>query len=220
MSTFEDLITQARDQVADVVVPYKCSDRAFATFANEAQNEACRRARLLVDSSTTAICSLTLPANTPTVALDPRVVFIRRAKLTGRSLVLRRISYRQLDAEAPDWQSETGEPRGYVPDFDHLKFRPWPTPTEEETVTITVVRLPLADMADGGSPEIRSHYHAGLVHWMRYRYYLLPDPDVYDPKAAATALALFEAEFGPKSSALDEAWLERNADFLEGEGQF
>ena len=71
-----------------------------------------------------------------------------------------------------------------------------------------------------GEPEIRAHLHKKLVSWMEYRAYSKPDVDYADPKKAANGLAEFESEFGPPINAREDAWIERNADFLEDEGQF
>lgn len=215
------LIAAARADVDDTVVPYKCTDEQFTRFANWAENEACRRGRLLLDSSTPEICTLNLAIGDDSVDLDERVLFVRRAKLVGRSVPLGRVSFRRLDREAPDWQSETGEIRAWVPDMADLQFRPYPIPTVASVVNLTVTRLPFEAMdAEDDAPEIRSHLHEALVHGMRYRYYTLPDEEMYDPKLAEQALGLFELEFGKKSSGLDEAWLSREADQLEDEGQF
>ncbi len=217
----ETLISTARDLSGDGPAGQNWSDAEWTAYANDAEREACRRGRLLVDSTTAAVCQIALTTTDASYDLHPSILFIRRAKLTGRSLVLSRRSYKDLDREAPDWESETGEPSSYVPDFGTAKFRPYPSPAAGGTVTLTVVRLPLADMAnDANQPEIHARYHDSLLNWMLYRAYLKNDAETLNKIKAAEYLTLFEAEFGKKSSALDEAWLERNADFLEEEGNF
>ena len=115
----KELRLAARIDLDDREAPYLWSDAELNDYANRAQNEACRRARLIQDSTTDAVTLLTLVAGEPTVDLDPRILFIRRAKLAGRTQPLGRISYKELDRRAGDWESETGEPRAYVPDFDN-----------------------------------------------------------------------------------------------------
>lgn len=218
--TLEGLIAAARVRSNDTVAPFFCEDATWVDYANDAEREACRRSRLILDSTTTAICQIDLAAGDVTADLDSRVLFIRRARLVGRSGQLGRISTKELDARAPDWEDETGEPRGYVPDYQTGKFRPYPTPTDAGTVKLTVARLPLADMGDGDSPEIASRFHEGLIDWMLHRYYSTLDADVQDPKKAAAHLAKFEEEFGKKSTAQDEVWLSLNADYLQDEGNY
>jgi len=51
---------------------------------------------------------------------------------------------------------------------------------------------------------------------MMHRAYLKKDADANDPKKAADSLALFEQEFGRKSSAIDEVWIEREQTDMDG----
>lgn len=220
--TLSDLIEQARIRADDTVsTAYLWTDAEWKRYANEAEREACRRARLIVDSTTVSVCRVTLAAGTKTYSLDPRVIFIRRAKLSGVAVPLRRVSYRDLDRSVPGWEDETGEPMAHVPDMDTGKFRPYPAPTAAGTVTLTVVRLPLCDMVqDEDEPEINDRYHESLIHWMLYRAYSKQDAETKDAQKAAENLALFEQEFGKKSSAIDEEWIEREHGYTDEEGVF
>lgn len=218
--TLTDLIVLARARVTDTLAPYLWSDIEWTGYANEAQREACRRARLIVDSSTTAICRISLVALTPTYALDPRVIFIRRVKLSTVDKPLGRASYKDLDRAVPGWESEAGEPMAHVPDMDTGKFRPYPTPSAAYTANLTVVRLPLEDMAGSDEPEINARYHESLLYWMLYRAYSKQDSETIDPVKASENLAFFEQEFGKKSSAIDEEWIEREHGYTDEEGVF
>lgn len=215
-----EMIQIARIASDDTVAPFLWSDAEWRAYANQAQCEACRRARLIVDSSTQDVTEIALVAGTASYDLDSRVLFIRRAKLNGRSATLKRISYQDLDAAHPEWEDASGEPSHYVPDFD-AKFRPYPTPDVDGLVRLTVIRLPLADMAgDADAPEIAPHYHDGLINWMLYRAFSKPDTETLDKTKVATMLEAFEDEFGKRSTAQDEAWLQREHDFLANEGNY
>jgi hypothetical protein len=216
--TLAEMITTARIRADDTAAPYLWSDAEWVGYANDAEREAARRSRLLVDSSTAEIVEVSLTAGDVVVDLDPRVLFIRRARLVGRSGQLQRISSKDLDACTPDWEDETGEVAAYVPDIDTRKFRPYPTPTANGTVKLTVVRLPLSDMAINDEPELPGHLHESLIGWMLFRAYSKQDEDTRDPAKAATNLAIFEAEFGRKSSAIDEAWIQREHGYIQDEG--
>ena len=218
--TLKDLILAARQESTDLAEPYLWSDLEWTRYANDAEREACRRSRLIVDSKTAGVCTLSL-TTAETVALDPRVLFIRRAKLATATTPLRRLSYRDLDRNLPGWEDVTGEPYGYVPDMHTALFRPYPTPTVSTTVNLTVVRLPLNDMANNvDEPEIHIRYHESLVFWMLYRAYSKQDSETLDKQKAAANLALFEAEFGKKSTAIDETWIEREHGYTDEEGVF
>ncbi len=216
-----ELLAEARSRANDNATPSLWSDAEFTSWANEAEREACRRARLIIDSTTLECCRITLAIADPTYELHEKVLFIRRAKLVGRAPVLRRVSFQDLDETCPGWEDETGEPRGYIPDMDNLMFRPYPIPTAVGVVNLTITRLPLEDMAAAqDEPEIRSRFHLNLVPWMLYRAYSKQDAETIDLKKAGAFLAEFEAEFGKRSSAIDELWLEREHDFIEAEGNF
>lgn len=217
--TLAQLIAAARREASDTVAPYLWSDADWTDYANEAQREACRRARLIVDSTTTAICRLTMVADTATYALDPRILFIKRVKLSTRTTSLRPVSFKDLDRSAPGWEDETGEPSHFVPDMDENTFRPYPTPSAAGTVSLTVIRLPLEDMEGlGDEPEIKSHLHSALVYWMMHEAYAKQDSETLDKQKSADNLAAFEAEFGKKSTAQDEAWIRREHGYTEDEG--
>lgn len=218
--TLNDLIKQARTLCDDLVGPDYLTSRAkFVVWANEAVNEAARRSRAILDSSTAAICQVTLSAGTPTYDLDSRILFVRRIKLTGHAVPLGRVSRKTLDEQRAGWEDETGLPTHFVPDMDTKKLRPYPTPDGTYTANLTVVRLPLADMVDGeDQPELPSHMHWGLVHWMLFRAYSVVDSQVYSPKSAEMYEQRFISEFGQRSSGQDEIWIEREHGYEPDEG--
>lgn len=215
-----EMIAEARAIVDDQVRPYLWSDDDWKRYANKRQREAARRARLIVDS-TSDFTEMSFSAGDVTVDLDPRIVFVRRARVVGRSAPLQRVSQKDLDCHGTSWEDDTGEPRAYVPDMDTAKFRPFPTPDADYIVKLMVVRLPLEDLkADADVPEIAPQYHDALIEGMVAEAYLKQDAETFDKTKAAVHEAAFEAEFGKKSSAIDEVWLQREHDFVENEGNF
>ncbi len=215
----EQIIAAARDRLDDNQEPYLWSDGELARFANDGEREACRRARLIIDSTTAEICQIALTDSEVNYELDSRILFIRRAKLAGRSPVLKRHSYKTLDRERPGWEAETGEPESYVPDQTTGQFRPYPSPDTAGTVALTVIRLPLDDMTDDSDePEIKPHLHESMGYWIDYRAYSKQDAETKNDDKAAAALSMFEQEFGKKSTAIDEMWIEREHGYEEDEG--
>jgi hypothetical protein len=217
----ETLKTTVRRRLDDLQAPYLWSNEDLAEYANDAEREACRRARLIVDSTTAEIVSISLGVGASTYDLDQRILFIKRVKVSDISTPLRRVSFRDLDRSAPGWEDETGTPQAYVPDMDEDKLRVYPIPTAAATATLTVNRLPLEDMAnDTDTPEIKPRYHDSLVYWMEYRAYSKQDAETRDDQKAAKALSMFEQEFGKKSSAIDEAWIAREHGYTDEEGVY
>lgn len=214
-----DLVTLFRNEVDDTTEPYLWSDEEVVEFANDAQLEACRRARLLVDSSTAAITQVAVTAGNGLLTLDARVLFVRRARFAG-ALPLRRMNMQDMEDYDPFWQdAAAGTPRAFVPDYETGKLLLWPAPSSNGTLLLTVVREPLVDMIDDeDTPEVAPRYHRSLRFWMMARAYGKQDAQANDPKKEMASLALFEQEFGKKSSAIDEAWIAREQ--MEGDGTF
>lgn len=201
-----ELIDAYRDESFDKAVPPFVKDDMLLQFATQAEQEACRRAHLLVDSAS-GMCSVSVSANEPLVDIDPRIINIRRAKLSISTYSLSPVRAEEMDRVNPGWESHRGTPTTYVTDYQTNAIRLYPNPQVACDLTMTVSRLPMSDLrANGDTPEIRKEAHLALVQWILYRAYSRQDADMFDPNKAARALAEFEKEFGKKSSARNERW--------------
>lgn len=206
--TLQDLITLHRAQAQDQKAPYFCSDELLTLYANEAQDEACRRSVLLRDSATTDICRVAVPTGAEAVALDPRVVHVLRARLSGEDVTV--LSSEEMDALHPNWEADTlrAKPlvlvRGLTTDALHL----WPMPDKDYELRLTVQRLALKPMADlNDSPEIRREAQPALVEWMLFKAYSRQDTEIFNDAKAKLAEGNFIREFGRKASARNESWV-------------
>lgn len=208
-----DLRTLFRSEAHDKKVPYLWSNNEILDYGIDAQNEACRRGRLLVDSRTSEICTISLRADVASYGVDSRVIFVRRARLVSDKSKLTLGSYRDFDTvngTSAGWQEDTGTPTHLITDMDTGYLRAYPIPNDDDSAQLTVVRLPLQDLAgDDDEPEINPRFHRSLRHWMLYRAYMRQDADTFDPDKAAKALTLFELEFGKPSRAVEEEWILR-----------
>lgn len=206
--TLADLIDAFRDESFDNNrVKYFWSNATLTRFANEAENEACRRGSLLVSSSGPT-CTYGVSAGQDVVLLDRSVLKIRRAKMASGGDTLASVTAAQMDLSAQSWELETGTPIALVTDYQSGAVRLYPVPTSDDTLRMTVSRLPLRPMeADDDEPEIRAEAHPALVQWMLYRAYSRQDAETFDPKKASRALLEFEREFGGKASMRNEQWV-------------
>jgi len=205
------------EYLEDTAHPYLWSDEEVTRAFNWAETEASRRARLLVDSSTYTVTV----ATDGTAALAEAIIFVKRAKLVGADRPLVMALQADLDADVPAWEDAIGEPRYFVPNGDTGVLRVYPKPEAAIDAQLTVVRTPLVAMsADADEPEIPSRFHEALLHGAAYRCFSRPDGDTEDQTKAAAHLALFEQEFGPKSSAMDETWIRENYSFGSLQGVF
>lgn len=209
-----------RDDIRDSTTPYLVSDGLAARLLNEAEMEAARRARLLVDS-TSAMTQIAVTAGNPLVSLDPRIIKVRRARLASQVLPLQLRSVATMDAQYAGWDSDSvpaSVPQILVVGADSGVCRLYPPPINADTLQLIAVREPLALMsADDDAPEVPPRTHEGLLNWAKWRVYSNDDADLYDPKRAATAYQAFEAEFGPKRAIIDEAF---EAENYHGIGEF
>jgi hypothetical protein len=339
--TTQQLIDLFRDLADDKALPYLWSDFVMTQYAAEAEMEAARRARLLKDSSTAAVCQYAVTAGQQKITLDPRVIFIRSVKIGSKTIPLSRFHRTDMDFTFPDWDNTVnlGDVNRFIPDRDSgVLWFDGQFPASD-TVYLTVVREPLtaltiptaavaakvvtnmggagvltttsnvpgtagnsfvltfvagvgnnvalsktwdgttltvtlgttaggaldatkntfvliavlinavvgnpftavntssiADFVTGASstaftggaalggstvnPEIPARYHMSLVNWMLFRAFGKQDTETNDPKKAQDALVEFEKEFGKKSSAIDEKYIEDNYGYDGYDGVF
>lgn len=205
--TLAELITLYRAMSFDNAVPPFCKDELLTIFANEAQDEACRRAKLLRDS-TSAWCTIAVAPGDATIPLDPLVIQVLRAFADGRQMILTRSDV--MDATAPGWEFQPARsgPTHLISGLDTDALHLWPIPDKACTIKLTVSRLPLRAMAaNGDKPEIRKELHAALVDWMLYRVFSITDSELFDPFKGPASLKRFEDEFGGKASGRNEEWV-------------
>lgn len=204
------LLDVVRTEIDDLQEPFLWSDRELIEYADDAQNEACRRARLLLDSEDATVCRIVLEAGTAVYALDPRVIRVERAIVAGDVMPLRMCLRRHVDRMLPGWEDMTaGPPEVLIPDWQSRSIRLVPAPEQAGTLRLTVVRLPLVALNDlDDEPEIPEHFHRNLRHWIIHRAYLKRDSETFDEQASMKALAWFTEEFGRAQPAYDEAWVQ------------
>lgn len=206
--TFKELLQAAREELSDTVgsseTDFALTKSRALRYFNEAQTEACRRSRLLIDADTTEICSITVEAGEAVYGLDERIVKILSARLSGRSTPLGRMFRSDMQ---PGWQDHVGSVTGWINDYATGKIRLYRVPEAAGVISLEVQRTQLADMAkDTDRPEIPSRYHYGLVHYVVGRMRGADDTEMYDPRKSALAMAEFDKEFGVKRSAQNEAY--------------
>jgi hypothetical protein len=172
-------------------------------YANEAEAEACIRARLLIDSTTDAVCAVQTVAGESVYSYDPRSLLIVRGKMTGGTAPLKRVSCTVLDERYSGWEDQSGTVEAFVTGMDKGKIRLFKKPTTAAPLNLTVVRLPLSQMTDRTSvPEIHDSLHPSLVLWIKHRFYNNTDSEMFDKNRADVHLEMFERKFGTKSALL------------------
>ncbi|WP_423459972.1 DUF6682 family protein [Ottowia sp. VDI28] len=205
--TLGEMIALYRADAVDDAEGRFCSDELLTIYANEAQDEACRRGQLLRDS-TSPMCSVSFAASDESVRLDAAIIRVLRSHIGTADVDV--VDAELMDCTVPGWQFNAGamQPQRLVTGMTTGELFLWPKPMQPGTIRLTVQRLPKKRLASKSeTPEIRRELHPALVAWMLYRAYSREDTDLYNDTKAAVHLAKFEAEFGRKVSGRNEEWV-------------
>ena len=210
-----------RRRLDDTKKKYEWSDDDVVLYLNKAEQEACRRARLITDSSTEEICRMSVVSGESLFEFDPRILYIRRLKLSTETVTLQKWRREDLDATEPGWEDTTGDITRWCPNYETGKIRWIYTPTAAATVNATVIRLPLQDMAaDEDVPEIKPHLHLSLVHGALFYLYQNAEIDQRDDTRMAENGDLFTSEFGPPVTGHHELFMHERYGYDEFEGLY
>jgi hypothetical protein len=200
-----DLIVSAQNQADEIVdkPDLLWSLAEWTEYANDAENEACIRANLIIDKSS-GLTSITVLSGTATYSIDEKILIIKRAKLLSGTEPLVKTSRRVLDATYPNWEADTGAVRSWLPD-DSNKITLYKSPIAGSTLNLMVSRLPLVPMTLVNklieSPEVDTQYHQSLIDWMLHRAYSKQDTETLDKGKAKEHLARFTKRFGERPPA-------------------
>ena len=209
-----ELREAARYRLDDITPDYLWSDAELNQFINKAVDEACLRARFNVDSTSPDTSLIAVTAGQAEYDLHESVFFIKRAYLATTQRILLRAGFEDLDASNAKWMSVTGTPEMYIMDLDYYgdggqtqRLRLYPIPTVDESLLLTVFRLPLAPLvSDGDIPEIPPMHHYDLLDWVCHLAYLKTDADTLNVEKAVGYQVEFMNSFGTKPSAQEVDW--------------
>jgi hypothetical protein len=202
--TLAELIASFRTDADDLVAnPYLWTDVELTRWANEAEQEAALRAKLLFDAATTAVCQINIVAGTTSYPLHAKVHDVEHARTidSGGKVTKLTITDRiELERVRPDWRYETRAPRALIRYDGRIEVDC--IPDADYTLRMEVHRLPLVDLvANGDIPEIAPIHHRHLVKWMLHRAYERPDSETRDPDKSARAEKEFTKVFGRRPDA-------------------
>ena len=199
--TLADFIAEFRSVRDDTQAPYLWSDEDITRYLNDAVNEACERALLIEDRTTSAVCIISLEVGEPSYPLHDSIIKVKRVVFDGRPLS--ETSVEKLDADDSYWESRSGDPREYLLE-SNISIRFDRKPTAVADVSLTVYRTPLEPLSVDnmeGVPEIKALYHMRLLPWV-YRCALLKhDAETYDKDRADQQEAIFTMNFGERPDA-------------------
>lgn len=225
-----ELIAHLRESILDDTAPPQLwSDSELLRFLNYAEVQACRRAHLIIDSTTSSdsgtaatagtmgqkpLCSLSIVANQATYNLSPKILQIKRCQLRSMTYPLvGPVSYSELDDLFSGWMGTNGtvgtSGSGGVPVYfinepgNTIAFVQAPSTTD--TAQLVVSRLPLISFGLQTSPEIDEQYHVGLCDWAAHLAFQKPDTETVNLNLSK----VYENKFIEQFGSLPDATIQR-----------
>ena len=200
--TLAEMLAEARGRLADTKTPYLWSDGEIVGYLNEAINEVSAKKRLFRDSKTAAVCAIAVLAADllPDYALDPRITEIITAKMRSQVIPLRRTNKADMDAWYPNWRNApSGTPSWrFLTDFSEGYLTIFPKSGSDDTIDLTVYRLPLVQQSSTATPattlELNFQMHPRLFNGILSRAYLKEDTETLDPEKAAKHNVLWKVD--------------------------
>ena len=199
MSTLLQIRTTTRTTLDDTsTIDQLWTDTELNEYINDAENQSCKIADLLIDSTTASISDITLVNGTATYSISALILKIFRAFVDGATRPLIQTTKRILDLTYPSWASASGGERSFfVEGANELII--YKKPDGAGMLRLTVSRLPLVAMSnDDDIPEINAQYHDNLINWVLYRSYSKQDSKTLDPEKAEIHKNAFNENFGIK----------------------
>lgn len=200
--TVEQLISEFRKDMDDVVDPYLWEDDRIVRWLDEAQKIFAEQ--VLYWKTFTDITILA--ADGGYFDLPATMIESRRAKLASQSRPLEVVNFNDVDYKQiysdysidlmGDWRNLTGSPKLLVLDEETGKGRLVGKPEADDTLTLHYFRYPLKDITTSSAkPELTDTRHQlALVIYARSQAYDVHDADVYDPKQRDAKLGEFYAK--------------------------
>lgn len=178
------------------------SNQELTELINEAMRETARRVKSITDNQT-----INVIAGTGSYSLDPLAFKIRRAKLASVTTAgtLDEVSWKDLDAMRPDWETRTGTPTHYMLDWEKGRVTLYPIPIVDDILNLNVYRYPESDMTldnwDSDEPELEEEYQRNALYWAAKLAYEKDEPNSIDDERVIKMEATYISHFGVPESA-------------------
>lgn len=194
--TYGELIAKLREDVLDDnKEPYIWSDDTLFRYIQEAEDDACKRGALIVDSTTPEVTQITLTEGVSLYLLHPTIQTVYSVNLNG--VFLEHYSPQSFEYFFPDISTTTyrDTPRYFcIPEWTSIQVAP--IPKEAGTLNLRVSRTPLPDKSEGDEMEIPASFQEYLKYGAAARCYNKQDTDAYNGRKAMEFEALFTTYFG------------------------
>jgi len=191
--TYEELYALFRSDVTDAVAPYLWSDTEVQAYANDAYSMFVRLTKGIPDS-TSALTQVPVVAGEATATVSPLILKFKSAYLVSTGKDLRIVN----EGEVPRLGTKrVGEQvdshrNPNVGNVSHMVVglgrnaasggvRWHMIPKDNDTVQLSVMRLPLSKVEPGFEfDEIGEEHHYHLLLWMKHLAYGKQDAETFD----------------------------------------
>lgn len=190
------LISAFRTQINDAVAPYLWSDEEVYGYIDAAQKMFCRLA-VGISDSTSELTVVWCNAGDEFVTYDSRILRIRMARRGSDYYDLTVRNFEDYMAGQtgvtdygsvvrPKLTSETGPVHTIITNMEQNKLRLVYIPEVDDSVLLTVYRLPLLTISidEGNELEIDEQHHWYLLYWMKHLAYMKEDAETFDKTRA------------------------------------
>ncbi len=203
-----ELITSVREDYLDDkadATNYLWPDKAMLRYFTEAERQACNRANLIYDDSTTAYTRITLVSGQSSYAIDPKVTVIENIIFDGKYITKK--TKEDMDVLSPTWRTDSGMAgKTIYAVISGRKLRVSPVPDATDAggyIYLEVYRLPDSSITyTHQEPEIPEENHRDLIYWVLHECYKKQDADTFNQERSDSFLARFNQIFGQPVSVL------------------
>ena len=197
-----ELIRRFRVAAFDNEQPYLFADQDITDWLNDAVKEAAIRGRLIHDSTTAGVCTITTVPNVSIYALHESMYEIDSICWVNNDLQTRTVDTLSLISQEDmgdiwhDWRTrDYGTPEYAIQHDTNIRLVPAPNVAGE--IALEGYRTPLMPMVlDTDRPEINIIHHEYLIHWALHKGFGIPDSEVFDMNRSALAEQEFTDYFG------------------------
>ena len=198
-----ELIRKFRVAAFDMEQPYLFADEDITDWLNDAVKEAAIRGRLIHDSTTTGVCTISTQPNVSVYALHESLYEIDSIHwlsaddpYNANPLCL--TSQEEMGDIWHDWRTREPNSPEYAIQRD-TNIRIVPAPNVAGVIALEGYRTPLTPMTlDTDRPEINIIHHEYLIQWALHKGFKSPDAETFDLNRAALAEQEFTEYFGER----------------------
>ncbi len=190
MTTKASLLTQLKFELFESDYGGMWTPDYLTRKLNEAQYRFCEDTGLFVDRATYVV---NVAAGTQDYPLDPKIIRVLDARISGSSCPLMQLSYEEFVAYVADDTTYVGTPTVFTTEAAMGTFSV-PTPSADVTIRLRVHRYALHEIDDTHGSETPAQFDRALIHYAAAEALLKHDAELSDPVKSAEHRSIYREE--------------------------